>query len=454
MTPNDYKQILARALRELESFSVPEVGSFITEPVPARIDTETGRISPPRHQVRIEANTRHLKPFYDLLTEKYGLRRSEAETVAAAIGHYVGETMKVGSLELPGTGKLYRGSKGLVFEAALDDPTLASYGLASATYPGVLPGKALPTAESVAPKAAAKGSKPIKGQKADATEEPSKKLVKKGEQSSAKASSKEAAKPPAKPASKGKAGKQPLSEGQLLKQHLMAQAKAEGRELSLRELAEIEIALENEGEGESELAPKAKSPMAALVRFTLIVLVIVLAITAGLLYLFRDVFFSPPPPPPLPDYERTALLARDSLNKAKADSVATLGQSARLRDSLSRELAPGLGADTARTKRGKVDSLSIEAQQLSEDANNPAGTLYRVIVNNYDTEGEVQNQVARWKSRKGYKPEVLRGGRAGGRYRLQVFASQVAAEARAKLAELKAQGYADATLITELPKNK
>jgi hypothetical protein len=453
MTPNDYKQILARALRELESFSVPEVGSFITEPIAARIDAETGRISPPRHQVRIEANTRHLKPFYDLLTEKYGLRRSEAETVAAAIGHYVGETMKVGSLELTGTGKLYRGSKGLVFEAALDDPTLASYGLASATYPGVLPGKALPTADSVAPKAAAKGSKPIKGQKADATEGASKKLVKKGEEPS-KAPAKAAAKPAAKPASKGKGAKQPLSEGQQLKRQLMAQAKAEGRELSLRELAEIEIALENEGEGESELAPKAKSPMAALVRFTLIVLVIVLAITAGLLYLFRDVFFSPPPPPPLPDYERTALLARDSLNKAKADSVATLGQSARLRDSLSREVAPGLGADTARTKRGKVDSLSIEAQQLSEDANNPAGTLYRVIVNNYDTEGEVQNQVARWKSRKGYKPEVLRGGRAGGRYRLQVFASQVAAEARAKLAELKAQGYSDATLITELPKSK
>lgn len=451
MTPNDYKQILARALRELESFSVPEVGSFITEPIAARIDAETGRISPPRHQVRIEANTRHLKPFYDLLTEKYGLRRSEAETVAAAIGHYVGETMKVGSLELTGTGKLYRGSKGLVFEAALDDPTLASYGLASATYPGVLPGKALPTAESVAPKAAAKSTKPAKGQKADATEGASKKLVKKGEEPS-KAPAIAAVKPPAKPASKGKAGKQPLSEGQQLKQQLMAQAQAEGRELSLRELAEIEIALENEGESES--APKAKSPMAALVRFTLIVLVIVLAITAGLLYLFRDVFFSPPPPPPLPDYERTALLARDSLNKAKADSVATLGQSARLRDSLSRELAPGLGADTARTKRGKVDSLSIEAQQLSEDANNPAGTLYRVIVNNYDTEGEVQNQVARWKSRKGYKPEVLRGGRAGGRYRLQVFASQVATEARAKLAELKAQGYADATLITELPKSK
>lgn len=426
MTSAEYKQVLARALRELDTFSIPEVGTLVTETVPASIDSAAGVVVPPHTRVRFDVGTRHLKPFYDFLSERYELKRDQAEATAADIGRQVGEALKVGAFDLSGVGRLVRGPKGVQFEATVTDPTQSTFGLSPARYPGLLPGKSLPTPESLAaaPKAA-KGTKATKGADSRAASPATK-----GKATPSKA--------PAKASAKSTPGKGAARD---LRAELMSRTAREGREPSARELAELEIALEELGKAAAE---RAKPPM-SIARFTLIVTSVVLAVTAGLIYLFRDAFFAPPPPPAIPLYEKQRLRQHDSLNTVAAtDSLR--------RDSLTRRLSTDLGTDTSRRARARVDSLQVKADELSAEANDPANATYRIIAGAYETETDAQNQLVRWRNRPGYKPEVVKGGRAGGRYKLQVFVSKNGAEARRRLDEVRAAGYPDAELRVEAPK--
>ncbi len=431
MTSAEYKQVLARALRELDTFSIPEVGTLVSESVAASIDTAAGVMVPPHTRVRFDVGTRHLKPFYDFLSERYGLKRDQAEATAADIGRQVGESLKVGAFDLSGVGRLVRGPKGVQFEATVTDPTQSTFGLRPARYPGLLPGKSLPTAESLEA-AAPKAGKTTKGAKAADS------------RAAAPASKgKTAAKTPAAKTQAKASGKSaPAKSGARdLRADLMARTAREGREPSARELAELEIALEELGK---EAAERAKPPM-SIARFTLIVTAVVLTVAGGLIYLFRDAFFAPPPPPAIPLYEKQRLRQHDSLNTVAAtDSLR--------RDSLTRRLSTDLGTDTSRRARARIDSLQIKADELSAEANDPVNATYRIIAGAYETETDAQNQLVRWRNRPGYKPEVVKGGRAGGRYKLQVFVSKNGAEARRRLDEVKAAGYPDAELRVEAPK--
>jgi len=121
------------------------------------------------------------------------------------------------------------------------------------------------------------------------------------------------------------------------------------------------------------------------------------------------------------------------------------------RDSLSRRIAPSLGADTSRRSRARVDSLQLQADELSAEADDPANATYRIIAGAYESESEAQTQASRWQGRKGFVVKVIKGGRAGGRFRLQVYESKKGSEARRRLAEAKAFGFPEAELKIEAP---
>ncbi|GAB4415079.1 MAG: hypothetical protein OHK0039_23460 [Bacteroidia bacterium] len=129
---------LRTAFQEWASFSIPGVGTFWRQHVPARVDARLGRVGPPMERWELAAG---VVPGLDLaqqLHQRLLLGEQAAQAVAAALSRHLCQVLEAeGQVALPGAGMLRRDGAGeLVLETHPDEsPTDTFFGLREVRYP-------------------------------------------------------------------------------------------------------------------------------------------------------------------------------------------------------------------------------------------------------------------------------------------------------------------------------
>ncbi len=119
--------ILMAALKELEEFSIPGVGTFVRMRRNAQIRTDKKIIFPPVSTIQIKKGQTRLNRFYDFLVQHYHISRQEAQAVAKALGEYMQKYLdSIGSIELEGLGVIKKSAGAYKFD---NQKSLFTYGL-------------------------------------------------------------------------------------------------------------------------------------------------------------------------------------------------------------------------------------------------------------------------------------------------------------------------------------
>jgi flagellar basal body-associated protein FliL len=133
----DFLPYLKLALRELEKFSIPGIGTFVREQQQSKIDTARSEIYPPEENIRIEPGEQHLRPLRDLFSDKLGIDAQQAEHILQSMGKYLIKRLQnPNTLEITGLGRIILRSNGQYeFEKTTPDPTLKAFGLLPVKIP-------------------------------------------------------------------------------------------------------------------------------------------------------------------------------------------------------------------------------------------------------------------------------------------------------------------------------
>ncbi len=133
----DFLPYLKLALRELDQFSIPGIGTFVREQQQSKIDTARSEIYPPEENIRIEPGEQHLRPLRDLFSDKLGIDAQQAEHILQSMGKYLIKRLQnPNTLEISGLGRIILRSNGQYeFEKTTPDPTLKAFGLLPVKIP-------------------------------------------------------------------------------------------------------------------------------------------------------------------------------------------------------------------------------------------------------------------------------------------------------------------------------
>jgi len=138
---NEYIPYLKLALRELERFSVPGLGTFVRESAKAQIDTIKNEIYPPEDKIRIEPGEKYERKLRELLADRLKLDLQSAENLAQGLGKSIVKSLQNrNTIEIQDVGRIIlRGNGNYEFESASKDPSLQAYGLGPVAMPAFVP---------------------------------------------------------------------------------------------------------------------------------------------------------------------------------------------------------------------------------------------------------------------------------------------------------------------------
>ncbi len=103
----DPQQSLIVAIRQLDTFSVPGIGTFARKRVAAQIDHQTKRILPPQERFVLEPGEDQVQLLQDFLGRYYNLTAEKAQALSDEIGQWVANTLaQTGVVHFDGFGKL------------------------------------------------------------------------------------------------------------------------------------------------------------------------------------------------------------------------------------------------------------------------------------------------------------------------------------------------------------
>jgi hypothetical protein len=115
----DPQNALNLAFKNLDGFSIPDLGTFKRVRVPAQIDHPRKRILPPQEKFVLEFSNELQDEFEDFLFRFYNIKINEAKDLAAEVGHYLHETLAAqGQIRIDGVGTIRRDTSGEIEFAA------------------------------------------------------------------------------------------------------------------------------------------------------------------------------------------------------------------------------------------------------------------------------------------------------------------------------------------------
>ncbi len=134
----DPQNALNLAFKNLDGFSIPDVGTFKRVRVPAQIDHQKKRILPPQERFVLEAGEELRTDFEDFLFRFYNIKINEAEELAVEVGKYLQDALRShGPVRVDGVGTLRKDPTGEI-EFVPEDGVLGQaadfFGLQSVEY--------------------------------------------------------------------------------------------------------------------------------------------------------------------------------------------------------------------------------------------------------------------------------------------------------------------------------
>ena len=114
----DLTTILAQALQEVETFSIPRVGTFTRDKKSAVIDHVKGKVLPPEEKIYIDKGESHTAELEKFVSRKYKLEPAETREIVSKISWLVmGELEIQKKFEIPSIGVIVRDIQGgLIFQ--------------------------------------------------------------------------------------------------------------------------------------------------------------------------------------------------------------------------------------------------------------------------------------------------------------------------------------------------
>ncbi len=105
----DFENYFALLATSLERFSIPGLGSFVWHIERAEVDPKAAQIKPPRPQLKYEPGQRYITETIAFLMDRYGLSSEEAEAFLKELGNILVNYLKAASeMDVWKLGKLRR----------------------------------------------------------------------------------------------------------------------------------------------------------------------------------------------------------------------------------------------------------------------------------------------------------------------------------------------------------